>query len=116
MVTQLVSPDTLRWIDDLRAKYGVPGMGITVIRKDGSSGAADHAWKTQTATFGKRNAAGDPFDDKASVRDDRAGTAHHADHLWHCVQLEDVRRAECLAAHRPEGDRPTYGRAVARVQ
>lgn len=61
----LISPETLAWIQDIRDKYDLPGIGIGII---GSPAYTGSGWKNETHSWGVMDHTGRPVHDKVSFR------------------------------------------------
>lgn len=64
----LLSQELLDCIESERAKYGVPGFALTVVRARNSTDASNTTeFDEQVASFGVRNAQNDTFDHDVSL-------------------------------------------------
>ena len=64
---KLLRPESIEWIESMRVKYGIPGVGIAAVSFSGAGDQArDVEPQVHIETFGKRNSHGDPFDEEVT--------------------------------------------------
>lgn len=58
-----LSNTTLQWIENIRHKYDMPGIGIGLV---GRFNHPEAEWKTETLSFGQKDELESPFEDHVS--------------------------------------------------
>ena len=56
---ELVSHDTLKWVETIRQKYDIPGISLGIVAAPNRTG---HGWSTETHGFGHMDEHGRPID------------------------------------------------------